>query len=143
MDFEDFLLSFIKHVKPDDVHDILPLLLVNNVIDEDDILDAPSDWLQKNCDVIAEGEGFSVFKERKTKDGKNRLFIIGEEDDVMYCLQQTFRIIATEEVPVGEYGEISVNPDAHSAPYSEILLNSQHMNMDGDTVVTYAWFDID
>lgn len=142
MDFEDFLLSFISQVQTDDIDNIIPLLIINDVISADDLLDMPNEWLKKNCDVIAEGDTFQVLQEKK---GKRRMFV----DDCEYSYGEPYpitvqcHIIAKEEIPVDEFGDYEIDAGKHNGDFCAELLNSTHMNMDGKTVVTYAWFAID
>lgn len=141
MDFEDFLLSFIEQVQPGDIEKIVPLLILNDLICADDLLDMPNDWLQENCDVIAEGETFQILQE---KNGKHRMFVDDwDNPPEPYALQVKCHIVAKEEIPVDEYGDFEVDPQKHGADYCAELSNSAHLNMDGQTVITYAWFVTD
>lgn len=141
MDFEDFLLSFIEQVQPGDIDKIVPLLILNQLICADDLLDMPNDWLKENCDVIAEGDTFQILQEKK---GKRRMFVDEFENPYEpYPLQVQCHIIAKEEIPIDDYGDFDVDPKKHEADYCAELSNSAHMNMDGQTVITYAWFSVD
>ena len=141
MDFEDFFLSFIEQVKKGDIENIIPLLIINELIDVDDLLDMPNYWLKENCDVIAEGDGFQIYQETK---GKRRMFV----EDISnpsepYPIQVKCHIVAKEEVLLDVYDEFDIDVEKHEADYCAELFNSTHLNMDGKTVTTCAWFVVD
>lgn len=141
MDFEDFLLSFIEQVQAGDIEDIIPLLILNQLVVSDDLLDAPNEWLKKHCEVIAEGDTFQILQEKK---GKRRMFVDDFDDPATpYPIEVQCHIVAKEEIPIDDYGDFEVDTQKHGADYCAELSNSAHLNMDGQTVITYAWFVTD
>ena len=140
MDFEDFFLSFIEQVKTEDIEDIVSLLILHELVTCDDLLDLPNEWLNKHCEVIAEGETFQIFQEKK---GKHRMFVDDFDNPYEpYPIAVQCDIVAKEEIPIDEFGDFEVDPKKYNADLCAEIMNSAHLNGEGKTVITYAWFVI-
>lgn len=140
MNFEEFFLSFVEQTQGEDIENIIPLLLINGLIDPDDMLNLPDKWLQVNCDVIAHGDHFEILQEKK---GKRRIFVDDYDDPTApFPICAECSLVAKEEVVIDEYDDFDKDPDKYKADYCAEIINSSHMNMDGKSVLTCAWFSL-
>lgn len=133
MNFEEYLISFLKQVNAEDIEDIIPLLIINGYVSATDYLDLPNEYLSRHCDVIVEAENFQVVKE---KNGK-RYFV--EDYEGIYEPLTQVELLGTRDIPSTDFNEIALD-EFEGALFCGEIIDSTQVNEDGEIIITVGWF---